>query len=196
MQPIDDGQDESLVQYYGKKNPMMPTMPAPVQESDIMIADISQRRAEECDFAFFQDIHVCDQCPEFNGYNMKLSREQGHALKTKTKIVYLPLIDRSPAHSATMMTALLRAQEVSSNAGQEFVIFTADQQLYRVALHVIWENQARFNNIYLRLGGMHLLMSYCGCVGTLMADTGIVEMLGVALGGVLKMLTGKKYPEL
>ena len=127
------------MQYYGKKNPMMPTVQAPLQEFD-MNADVSQRRAEECDFAFFKDIHVCDQCPEFNGYNMKLSREQGHALKTKTKIVYLPLIDRPPANSATMMTALLRAQEVSSNAGQEFVIFTADQQLYRVALHVIWEN--------------------------------------------------------
>ena len=126
---------------------------------------------------------------------MKLSREQGHALKTKTKIVYLPLIDRPPANSATMMTGLLRAQEVSSNAGQEFVVFTADQQLYRVALHVICENQARFSNIYLRLGGMHLLMSYSGCVGTLMADTGIVEILGVAFGGVLKMLTGKKFPQ-
>ena len=191
-QPIDDGQDESLVQYHGKKNPMMPTVPAPLQEFD-MNADVSQRRAEECDFAFFKDIHVCDQCPEFNGYNMKLSRK--HALKTKTKIVYLPLIDRPPANSATMMTALLRAQEVSSNVGQEFMIFTADQQLYRVALHVIWENQARFSNIYLRLGGMHLLMSYSGCVGTLMADTGIVEILGVAFGGVLKMLTGKKFPQ-
>ena len=59
------------------------------------------------------------------------------------------------------MTALLRAQEVSSNAGQEFVIFTADQQLYRVALHVIWEIQARFSNIYMRLGGMHELQWVC-----------------------------------
>ena len=117
--------------------------------------------------------HVCDQCPEFNGYNMKLSREQGHALKTKTKIVYVPLIDRPPANSAAMMTALLRAHEIPS----------------------IWENQARFSNIYLRLGGMHLWMSYSGCIGTLMADTGIVEILGVAFGGVLKMLTGKKFPQ-
>jgi len=41
---------------------------------------------------------------------------------------------------------------------------------------------------------MHLLMSYCGCIGILMANTGIVKILSVALGegGVLKMLSGKK----
>ena len=42
---------------------------------------------------------------------------------------------------------------------------------------------------------MHILMSYCGCIGTLMADIGIVEILSVAFGGVLKMLSGKKFPQ-
>ena len=49
---------------------------------------------------------------------------------------------------------------------------------------------------YLRLGGTYLLMSYSGCIGTLMADTGIVEILSVTFGGgVLKMLSGKRYPQ-
>ena len=38
-------------------------------------------------------------------------------------------------------------------------------------------------------------MSYCGCIGTLMADIGIVEILCVAFGGVLKILSGKKFPQ-
>ena len=38
-------------------------------------------------------------------------------------------------------------------------------------------------------------MSYCGCIGTLMADTGIGEILSVAFGGVLKMFSGKKFPQ-
>jgi len=69
----------------------MPTVPITTQVS-YMNANMLQERAEEWDFAFFQDIQSCDQCPEFNGYNMKLSREQGHTLKPKTNIVYLPLI--------------------------------------------------------------------------------------------------------
>ena len=59
----------------------------------------------------------------------------------------------------------------------------------------MWDNKASFENIHLRLGGMHLLMSYCGCIGTLMADTGIEEILSASFGGVLRMLSGKKFPQ-
>ena len=37
-------------------------------------------------------------------------------------------------------------------------------------------------------------MSYVACIGHLMAGSGIVEVLSEAFGGVLKMLTGEKYP--
>ena len=145
--------------------------------------------------AFIQEVITTDKCLEFNGYNTKLCREQGHSLAHKTKVVYLPLTDKPPAHAATMMTAMVKSKQTSEAANQRLTILTLDQQLYRVALHVLWENQAKFHNFYLRLGGMHLLMSYCGGIGTLMADTGIVEILSVAFGGVLKMLSGKKFPQ-
>ena len=77
--------------------------------------------------------------------------------------------------------------------GQEYVVFTCDQQLYRIGVQVIWENPAKFDNVYVRLGGMHLLMSFCGCVGSLMSDSSLEEILGSAFGGVSKMLSGKKY---
>lgn len=32
LQPIDDGHDENFVQYYGKKKPIMPTVPITVQD--------------------------------------------------------------------------------------------------------------------------------------------------------------------
>ena len=65
-QPIDDWHDESVVQYYGKKKPMMSTVPITAQVPH-MNANMSQDRTEECDFAFFLDIQSCIQCPEFNG---------------------------------------------------------------------------------------------------------------------------------
>ena len=116
-------------------------------------------------------------------------------LRKKTQIVYLPLIDKAPADPATITSALSKAQAVTGATGQEYVIFTAVQQLYKVAVHVMWENQALFSNVYLRLGGMHLLMSYVGSIGSLMAGSGMTEILSEAFAGVLKMLTGKKYPD-
>ena len=124
-----------------------------------------------------------------------MCREQGHSLAPKTRIVYLPLIDKHPAEPSTVTTVLVKAKQITEAAGQGFTIITLDQQLYRVAVHVMWDNKALFENIHLRLGGMHLLMSYCGCIGTLMADTGIEEILRASFGGVLRMLSGKKFPQ-
>ena len=73
----------------------------------------------------------------------------------------------------------------------QFVVFTCDQ-LYRVALEVQWTYPERFSNVILRLGGMQSLMSFVGSIGTLMADTGLSDIMSAVFGGVSKMLTVKK----
>ena len=45
-----------------------------------------------------------------------------------------------------------------------------------------------------RLGGMHWLMSFIGCVGVLMENRGLVPWLQSALAIVPEMMTGKKFP--
>ena len=73
-------------------------------------------------------------------------------------------------------------------------MFTADQQLYRLAVEVLWVHPERFRNFHVRLGGMHTLMSFVGCVGTLMSCSGLEDVLQVAFAGVGAMLAGKKFP--
>ena len=69
------------------------------------------------------------------------------------------------------------------------------QQLYRVIVHVKWAYPKLFETLIPRLGGVHMLMSFVGCVGTLMADTGLKEVMESALGGVTKLLSGKNFPQ-
>ena len=45
-----------------------------------------------------------------------------------------------------------------------------------------------------RLGGMHWLITFIGCVGVLMEDSGLVPWLQSAFASVSKMMTGKKFP--
>ncbi|MCP3888518.1 MAG: hypothetical protein GY702_06550, partial [Desulfobulbaceae bacterium] len=156
---------------------------------------MSNARASSLDLSFIQDIISLNKCPEYNGYLTKAVREQGHALKPKTKIVYLPLIDSPPANPSTMVVCMLRAKKLTENTGQQYVILTLDQQLYRVALHIQWHDPPSFKNTFIRLGGMHILMSYVGSIGTLMENTGMSELQSGPFGGVNKMLTGKKFPE-
>ena len=124
-----------------------------------------------------------------------MCRDEGHSIHRKTNIVYLPLIDHPPAEARSMKTAMITVKVVTESTGQMFVVFTADQQLCKIAVHILWDNPILFSNFYLRLGGMHLLMSYVGSIGTLMNNTGLTEALSAAFGGVLKMLSGKKFPE-
>ena len=156
---------------------------------------ISQRRAHEMDFNFFKDIANKADIPEFNGYNTEEAREEGHAVGPKTFAVYCPLIDMVPSEPDTILTAMDEAEKRTEMTGQKYTIFTTDQQLYRVVVMVLWEYQDRFRHFIPRLGGMHTLMNFVGAVGTLMANTGLEELLQAAIGSVPKMLSGKYFPQ-
>ena len=89
---------------------------------------------------------------------------------------------------------MFEAERITNAAGQSVTIFTADQQLYRVALDIIWSDPERWRDFYPRIGGMHWLMSFVGCVGVLMANSGLTPWLKSAFAGAEKMLIGKKFP--
>ena len=61
-----------------------------------------------------------------------------------------------PSYPDTMLTAMVRVQELTSQTGQTFRLLTCD----RVAVHVSWDQSERFKDMYLRFGGMHALMSF------------------------------------
>ena len=42
---------------------------------------------------------------------------------------------------------------------------------------------------------MHSLVSFIGCVGSLIANSGLTQFLMSPFRGVEKMLTGKKFPQ-
>ena len=153
--------DVTIQRYNSPKKPKMPKGAAVITVLPLKLlaqqATLKQR-ADETDFAFFKDVQK-QNCPEYNGYNTALARNQGQTEQPKTKTVYLPLIDLVPSHPDTIMTAMVEAQKVTHNADQKFVLFTCDLQLYKVALHVKWAYPEKFSDVIPRLGGMHFLMS-------------------------------------
>ena len=155
---------------------------------------ISLARARAVDYDFLQKVIREKDVPKYNGFNTRASREQGQSIHSATKVIDTPLIDMVPSEPDTIMTAMNEAQKLTLSTGQAFTLFTNDQQLYRVAVHVLWVYPEKFPNFIPRLGGMHTLMSFVGAVGTLMCNSGLEEILQSAFGGVPKMLPGKKVP--
>ena len=156
---------------------------------------LSFDRATDLDFLFMKKICLEENVPEYGGFNTAFVRNLGYDVKPKTKAVYLPLVDMPPAEPTTMLTAMHEAQRVTQMTGQEFTIFTNDQQLYRVVVGITWVYKEHFLTFIPRLGGMHTLMSFVGAIGTLMGGSGLEEVMEVAFGGVQKMLAGKKFPQ-
>ena len=48
---------------------------------------------------------------------------------------------------------------------------------YRVVVKITWVYSERFSRLIPRFGGMHTLMRFVGCVGKLMADSGLEEVV-------------------
>ena len=113
------------------------------------------------------------QTPEYSGFNTKIAREQGQGVKPKTLTIFTPLIDSKPSDPTTIKTAMMEGQRITIASGQKITVFTTDQQLYRISLFVLWNQPSLALDFVLRLGGMHLLMTFVGSVGTLMANSGL-----------------------
>ena len=60
----------------------------------------------------------------------------GQSFKPKSKVLFTPLLDRTPSDPWTMLTTMAEAARISHKAGESVAVFTADQQLYRVALDI------------------------------------------------------------
>ncbi len=99
--------------------PKKPNLPAEFVKREIrslrLLAHkvVSQRRANETDFAFLADKVTFDNCPEINGYNTRLCSEQGQSPQPKTKAGYLQLIDMPAADPDTIMTAMKKEHELT-----------------------------------------------------------------------------------
>lgn len=112
-----------------------------------------------------------------------------------SKINFLPFINGSPSDYSTLYTALLRTSEIALQEGMKTCIITFDQPLYIKARDIV--EATIFDEVLMvvRLGGFHLLMSYMGAIGQIMAGSGIKDIFSIiyAEGSVDKILSGHSY---
>ena len=189
---------ESKMQIFkGEKKPKMPPafskkgiLPFKVLCNQAILVS----RSKYLDFQFVKDMVIQTSVPDFAAYNTKQMRESGQSTKQKTKVIYKPLINKTPSDPSTILTAMCDIETTGKKSGQRETVFTCDQQLYRVTLDTIWNDPSRWTYFYPRIGGMHWLMSFVGSVGKLTKNSGLDMLMKTAFAGVEMMLTGKKFP--
>ena len=95
----------------------------------------------------------------------------------------------------TVLTSITRGFEVTCDSNQDILVLTCDQHIYKTVVDITFHQPELLKSIVVILGGMHFLMDFVGCVGTLMADSGLNEIMSTTFGSVEKMLQGETYPQ-
>lgn len=147
---------------------------------------LSVNQAKTFDAQFLKNVVTKDLQPEYSGFNTKLFREMDMELLPATKVHFPPLINSNPKDVSTTYTAMEQAKQCAKNTGQGFTILTADQDIFKSVVSIMWSRPTEFKhlNFVPRLGGLHWIMSFCGCVGSLMKNTGLKELLSDVFGSV------------
>ena len=110
-----------------------------------------------------------------------------------TKVAFLPpLVDRPSAHPDTIKTAIERGLSLARAAGEDVLIFTADQHLYK---GILFYEPLYFKFVIHVLGGMHILMHFIHTAAIIKAGSGVKVVLAGTFGSINKMLDGMKYPQ-
>ena len=65
----------------------------------------------------------------------------------KTDVAVLPLIDHPPAHHDTTKTAIDKGLSLMRAAGDDVLIFTADQQLYKIVEDLMFYQPTYFESV-------------------------------------------------
>lgn len=112
----------------------------------------------------------------------------------KSSVMFLPIIDLDPTDMSCVYSTLLFISEHASRYAIT-PILTFDQPLWWKALTIQLKHpeNSSIKSIVLRLGGFHIMMSFLGSIGHLMADSGLQELLELiyAKNAVVHMLSGK-----
>ena len=162
-----------IQRYNGPKKPNMPEgLKHAVLPLKVIVAQlVSVNRAQILDYHFLQAVVSDESIPEYNGYNTHISRSDGHSVKPAAKAIYTPLINMTLSDPDIMLTAMVESQRLTEGCGQAVTLFTNDQQLYTAAVNIKWVYPELFRNFIPRLGGMHMIMSFAGAIGTLMSKS-------------------------
>lgn len=114
-----------------------------------------------------------------------------------SRIICQPFINEPPSNKGTLNTALSFARSECDKLHQKTCFVTFDQPLYHKARIIIAESQERgkLKNVVVRLGGFHLLMSYLGAIGYIMADSGLEALWSIVYApqSVKQMLSGHAF---
>src|SRR6218665_1725628 len=108
----------------------------------------------------------------------------------KSNVMFLPIVDLNPSDDNCIYSTLCFIVTQAKLLNVHTPCITFDQPLWIKAVEI---SRSSSMNVFCRLGGFHMLMSYLGSTGMVMAGSGLEEVLELCYGPntVTQMMSGK-----
>ena len=112
-----------------------------------------------------------------------------------TTVVYNPMVPLNPGTVDAVYSTMSYVRQRATKAGMCCATLTFDQPLYLKAYKIKCDNPQEFSQLFLRLGGFHLLMSFLGAGCKLMEGSGLDELWATvyANNSIPQMMEEKAY---
>lgn len=130
---------------------------------------------------------------EWGGFNTKIVHLSDVDKKPASTYRFGPLFDSPPSHPDTVLTSMSYMQRSLNKMGMVYLHLSPDMHLYMVASQIKWNNMEQFQHVILHPGVMHIIMSACGAIGTLIKGSGAEVLIAASIGGITGTLSGKAW---
>ena len=113
-------------------------------------------------------------------------------LEKKSVVIFVPMIDLAPTDLTCVYSTLKHIEELTQKSNK-VTVCTFDQALWWKALQVLVPPRNYLEYFIIRLGGFHTRMSFLGCIGYVMSNSGMRDALELiyAENAVPYLLSGK-----
>lgn len=132
--------------------------------------------------------------PMWVGFNFKLIGDFNTA---QQKICYLAPINESPTGKDVVVQTMKESQEIAKEIGEKCISVTYDLAIAKMAMQIQSTEKPRFDNLFIHLGGFHIIFAYFKAVGKFIAGCGLMNVAVdtelLASGSVNSFLDGKHF---
>ena len=184
-----------IINYNGPNKAKPPSIPEEeMSQSDLDKLNRSLAKASQRDADFFNQLNG-PEAIEYSDFNAQEDRKEKNPKAPKTLFVFGPLLNFPPSHPDTVLTTMQFLLDSLKKFGMEYANICMDMQLFMVASQIKWDNLEKWKDIIIHPGMMHTMMSFLGCIGSLMKASGMETVLATTFGSIKGIMNGKSWPQ-
>ncbi|CAH1173831.1 unnamed protein product [Phaedon cochleariae] len=176
------------------KRPKLHERLQPASDVSSNLSNSSSEWLKQINFAFMLSHYLqIPETPMWVGFNSLIYKDTAPT----QKLCYLTTINASPTDKSVVLETMKQSQQVARECGEKYMQVTYDLAITKIALQIQCTEKPRYDNLFIHVGSIHIMMSYFKAVGKFIDNCGVTTVMVnaqmLANGSVNSFITGKHF---